>query len=161
MYSLNLFKRIGNGFILPAILILLLTLTSGCSIQLISDYDELIDSYATEMQSGIETFLIKMERLAGTAEGTYARNIGFYEEIQGTLTTLALRAEMLDDNKIVAEQIALLQKNLENLRELHELQGEKGLSPELAEPMKVAFNTQFKAIIKLQNALKRGVKNVE
>lgn len=161
MFSTPSILFIKSRFLLPLTLILLIALISGCSIKLISDYDELIDQYATELQSEIETFLIKMERLAGTTEGTYTKNIGFYEEIQGTLTTLALRAEMLDDNKIVAEQIALLQKNLENLRELHELQGEKGLSQELAEPMKVAFNTQFKAIIKLQNALKRGVKTTK
>ncbi len=161
MYLLNLSKKYKTGLFLPIILVLLITLTTGCSIKLISDYDQLIDQYATELQSDIGTFLIKMERLAGTAEGTYARNTGFYDEIQGTLTTLSLRAEMLDDNKIVTEQIVLLQENLENLRKLHELQGEKGLSKELIEPMKVAFNTQFKAIIKLQNALKRGEKVTE
>lgn len=143
------------------ILVLLLTFTSGCSVKLISDYDELIDQYATELQSDIETFLIKMERLAGTEEGTYTANTGFYDGIQGTLNTLALRAEMLDHNKIIVEQIVLLQANLENLRKLHELQGVKGLGKDLIEPMREAFNTQFKAIIKLQKSLKRGEKVVE
>jgi hypothetical protein len=153
--------KLKTGLILPLILVLLLTFTSGCSVKLISDYDQLIDQYATELQSDIETFLIKMERLAGTEEGTYTANTDFYDGIQGTLTTLALRAEMLDDNKIVVEQIVLLQENMENLRKLHELQGVKGLGKDLIEPMRVAFNTQFKAIVKLQNSLKRGEKVVE
>ena len=152
---------IKHRFLLPLTLILLITLISGCSIKLISDYDQLIDQYATELQSEIETFLIKMERLAGTVEGSYAENSGFYDQIQGTLTTLLLRAETVAEDETVAEQIILLQKNLENLRQLHEGQGEKGLTAELTGPMRVAFNTQFKAVIKLQNALKRGEKVME
>ncbi len=147
-----------TGLILPIILILLFTLFSGCSVKLISDYDQLIDQYATQLQSAIETFLIKMERSAGTPEGSYAKNTGFYDEIQGTLTTLLIRAETTDDSKIVAEQIILLQENLENLRKLHEGQGEKGLTQALTGPMRAAFNTQFRAVIKLQTALKRGEK---
>lgn len=158
MFSTLSTRKFKTGFILPIIFIFLITLASGCSIKLISDYDELIDQYATQLQSEIETFLIKTERSAGTPEGSYAKNTGFYDEIQGTLTTLQIRAETTDDSKIVAEQIVLLQKNLENLRKLHEGQGEKGLTPQLTGPMRVAFNTQFRAIIKLQNALKRGEK---
>ncbi|MGE5604920.1 MAG: hypothetical protein ACM3YE_04420 [Bacteroidota bacterium] len=150
-----------NRFLLPLTLILLITLIAGCSVKLISDYDQLIDQYATQLQGEIETFLIKMERSAGTPEGGYAGNMGFYDRIQGTLTTLLLRAETIAEDGTVAEQIVLLQKNLENLRRLHEGQGEKGLTKELAGPMRVAFNTQFKAIIKLQNALKRGEKVME
>ena len=153
--------KLKTGLILPLILILLLTFTSGCSVKLISDYDELIDQYATKLQSDIETFLIKMERLGGTEEGTYTDNTDFYDGIQGTLITIAFRAEMLDHNKIIVEQIVLLQENLENLRKLHELQGDKGLSKNLIEPMRVAFNAQFTAIVKLQNELKRGEKAVE
>jgi hypothetical protein len=152
---------IKTRFLLPLTLILLVTLISGCSIKLISDYDQLIDQYATQLQGEIETFLIKMERSAGTPEGSYAKNMGFYDQIQGTLATLLLRAETIGKDEIVAEQIVLLQKNLENLRQLHERQGEKGLTRELTGPMRVAFNTQFKAIIKLQNALKRGEKVME
>jgi hypothetical protein len=161
MFSSLSALSIKTRFLLPLTLILLITLISGCSVKLISDYDQLIDQYATQLQSEIETFLIKMERSAGTPEGSYAKNTGFYDGIQGTLTTLLIRAETTDDSKIVAEQIVLLQENLENLRQLHEGQGAKGLTAELAGPMRVAFNTQFRAIIKLQNALKRGEKVVE
>ena len=147
--------------LLPLVLILLITLISGCAVKLSSDYDQLIDEYATQLQGEIETFLIKMERSAGTPEGSYAANVGFYDGIQGTLATLLLRAETIGKDETVAEQIVLLQKNLENLRQLHERQGEKGLTRELTGPMRVAFNTQFKAIIKLQNALKRGEKVTE
>ena len=161
MFSTPAALSIKHRFLLPLTLILLITLISGCSIKLISDYDQLIDQYATELQSEIETFLIKMERLAGTVEGSYGESTGFYDQIQGTLTTLLLRAETVAGDQTVAEQIVLLQKNLENLRQLHEGQGEKGLTKELTGPMRVAFNTQFKAIVKLQNALKRGEKVAE
>ena len=92
MFSTPAALSIKHRFLLPLTLILLITLISGCSIKLISDYDQLIDQYATELQSEIETFLIKMERLAGTVEGSCAGNTGFNDQIQGTLTTL-LRAE--------------------------------------------------------------------
>lgn len=161
MFSALSIQTYKNKLIIPITLVLLLTVVSGCSIKLISDYDELIDRYATELQSKIETFLIKMERLAGTGEGGYAANTGFYDELHGTLTTLLLRAETIEDNQIVAEQIILLQANLENLRKLHQMQGEKGLTKELVGPMRIAFNTQFKAIVKLQNQLRRGESSTE
>lgn len=161
MLAISAAFSLKKRFFLPLALVLLIIFITGCSVKLISDYDQLIDQYATELQSEIETFLIKMERSAGTPEGSYAENIGFYDQIQGTLATLLLRAETIAQDKTVAEQIVLLQKNLENLRQLHEGRGEKGLTAELTGSMRVAFNTQFKAIVKLQNALKRGEKVME
>ena len=159
MFSIKLNQKLKTAIFLPLFLILLISVTSGCSIKLIADYDELIDRYATELQGKIETFLIKMERLAGTPEGTYSENTGFYDELQGTLNTLYLRAQTIDKNELVVEQIQLLLENVANLRKLHQKQGDSGLTKELIEPVKTAFNSQFKAIIKLQEALKRGKKD--
>jgi hypothetical protein len=139
------------------ILLLLLTLT-GCAVKLISDYDEIIDHYTVNLQAKIETFMIKMERLAGTPEGKYTNNAAFYDEIQGSLASILLRSQSLDKSEEVSEQIVLVQKNIENLRKLHQIQGEKGLTADVLEPMRVAFTVQFKAMTKLQEALKRDQK---
>lgn len=80
---------------------------------------EIIDRYAIELQSKIETFMITMERLAGTPEGNYTNNAVFYDETQGALTSIVLGSQSLDKNELVTEQIVLLQKNVENLRKLH------------------------------------------
>jgi len=130
----------------------------GCAVRLIADYDEIIDKSATDLQGRIETFLTKMERTAGTSEGEYANNTAFYDEIKGTLSSMRVRAEAIPKNKHTVEHIELIEQNIENLRKLHEKQKEKGLTEAHIGPARNALNTQFTALIKLQNALKRGEK---
>lgn len=130
----------------------------GCSVKLIADYDEIIDKSTTELQSKIETFLIKMGRVAGTSEGEYANNTAFYEEIKGVLISMRVRAKVIPKNNLMVGHIDLLEKNFELLRQLHEKQGKKGLTKVLIDPARNALNAQFTAIAELQGALRRGRK---
>ena len=139
-----------------AILFLLAAEITGCSVRLTAQYDAIIDQSATGLQGKIETFLIKMERTAGTAEGEYAGNTGFYDEIQGALCSLELRAKVLPKNEAVSRQLGLLLDSLERLRQIHQRQGKHGLTNPLVTPVRDTFNSQFKAILILENTLKRG-----
>jgi len=69
------------------------------SVMFITEYDEQIDRSATELQTRIETFLIKMERVAGTPEGEYRNNEDFYDEVLGTLNAMRERALAVDEEK--------------------------------------------------------------
>ncbi len=140
-----------------ALIFILLLAVSGCTVKLIADYDAIIDGYVTDFQTKIETFLVKMERTAGTPEGEYRNNIGFYDDVKGSLNSILNRANSIPKNELVASQIRLLQENVENLRQIHENQGERGLTQALIDPIRSAFEAQLTAIIKLQTALKRGV----
>ncbi len=50
----------------------------------------------------------------------------------------------------------LIEKNIENLRLLHEKRGQKGLTKDLTEPVRAIINIQFKAMLTLEFAKKRG-----
>jgi hypothetical protein len=156
-------KRPSMKFLItiPIVFVLLLTMV-GCSIKLIADYDEIIDRYATDLQGNFETFLLKMERTAGTPDGTYKNNINFYEEMQGTLTSLNTRAQTIPKNEIITKQILEVQGTLEDLRKTHERHDNNddikktGLLKDTIDLYRDTFKSEFGAIIKLQNSLKRG-----
>lgn len=142
--------------VLLIILCILALPLSGCSVKLIADYDQIIDQNVISLQTQIETFLTHMERTAGTREGQYASQVKFYDEIRGQLNTLSVRAASIPKNEIVTEQIDTLKETIETLREIHEEQGEKGLTKPYVYQMRTAFERHFAEIYKLQQALKRG-----
>lgn len=133
-----------------------LLIASGCSVKLISDYDEITDKSVTELQKKVETFLIKMEGSAGSSEGEYINSRSFYNEARVEISAMRLRAEAIPENKITVQHINEIEKNIENLRLLHEKRGQKGLTKDLTEPVRAIINIQFKAMLTLEFAKKRG-----
>ncbi|MBI5179940.1 MAG: hypothetical protein HZA05_00895 [Nitrospirae bacterium] len=142
--------------VLSVLFSLFFLIVSGCSVKLISDYDEVIDKSVTELQKKVEAFLIKMEGSAGSSEGEYINNRSFYNEANVEMSAIRLRAEAIPENKITVQHINEIEKNFENLRLLHEKRGQKGLTKDLTDPIKVILNIQFKAILTLEFAKKRG-----
>jgi hypothetical protein len=141
------------GFVMVAILTVVM---SACSVRFISDYDETTDRSVTELQRKVETFLVKMENTAGTSEGEYVNNKAFYDDVKVALSAMRVRAAAMPKNELTVQSIDLIEENIENLRQLHERRGEKGLSKALVEPIRTAINAQFTAILKLEFAKKRG-----
>ena len=131
-------------------------IASGCSVKLISDYDEVIDKSVTELQKKVEAFLIKMEGSAGSSEGEYINNRSFYNEARVEISAMRLRAEAIPENNITVQHINEIEKNIENLRMLHEKRGQKGLTKDLIEPVRAIINIQFKAMLTLEFAKKHG-----
>jgi hypothetical protein len=133
-----------------------LALSPGCTVRLISDYDEVIDAKATELRSKLDAFLSKLERTAGTDDAKHEKFASFYEEVRAELSSMLLRAKLAPKSETVQEQITLASKSVDTLEEIHKKFGvdkekfEKGIRP--------AFDTQFGAIIRLQKALKRSEK---
>ena len=144
-------------FLFPFMVVIILPLALvGCSVKFISDYDEVTDRSVIELQKRVETFLVKMEGVAGTSAGEYANNRAFYDETKVALSGMRVRAAAIPKNELTMQAVALIEENIENLRQLHERRGEKGLSKLLVEPIRTALNTQFTAIMKLELAKKRG-----
>lgn len=135
---------------------LLLIAASSCKVRLISDYDDITDRSATELQKKVEGFVHKMVASAGTPEGSYARNVVFYDDARTDLSAIRVRANAFEKNKFTLEEINLIQANLDNLEKLHKIGGDRGLRKEVADPALDALNTQFTALIKLELAKKRG-----
>lgn len=144
-------------FNLALVLFSMLTLVmSGCTVKFISDYDEVTDKSATALHKKVETFLIKMEHTAGTSAGEYVNNKDFYDETQVALRAMRIRAKAIPKNQLTVEHIDLLEKNVDELRNLHERRGRRGLPKTLVDPIRTAIGAQFTAIIKLELAKKRG-----
>jgi hypothetical protein len=136
---------------------LALFLAVGCGpVRLISPYDQLIDEGVTEFHTKITTFVGKITALSGKPEGTYDANTEAYPEFAAELSTLKLRAHATEKNELTENAIAEVVVNVENLRKLHKLGGEKGLSPVVAQPAMAAIDVQCESILKLEIAKKRG-----
>jgi hypothetical protein len=65
----------------------------ACAVQIVSDYDEQIDSGLTQLNTEITAFVNKMISTAGSPAGTYASNIEFYSTENAKIDTLIVRAE--------------------------------------------------------------------
>lgn len=138
------------------VLSLFVLVMSGCSVKLISDYDEFTDKAVVALHRKVDAFLRKMEDNAGFPAGTYAKNKEFYQEVMVDLSSMRMRASAIPQNQLTLEHIDLLEQNIEKLRELHEKRGEKGLAKALVDPIQTALDAQFTAIMKLELAKKRG-----
>lgn len=141
--------------ILTLLLISSFLLIQSCKVQLISDYDEITDKTVTLVQDKVSNYFVKLERVVGTEAGDYKNFTSQFDTIKVNLNTLEIRANAIEKNRIVKEQIAELKNMVKELEALHKT----GItSKELIEPLKQPFNSAFTSIIKLQLALKRGEK---
>jgi hypothetical protein len=149
--------RASNAYSLIIALFLAIASLSACKVKLISDYDEVIDHSATELQKKIEGFVHQMESAAGTPNGTYDANKQFYDGVRTDISALRVRAEAAgSNNDLTVQEIGLIEQNVEKLRELHVAGAERGLRAAVAEPALSAINVQFVALIRLELAKKRG-----
>lgn len=142
---------------IPIFFGLLSILISSCtSVRLISEYDEITDKAVTALQEKVSRFFVKIESEVGTDQAEYENYKQFYQDTKVDLKTLKVRADAIDKNNIVQDQIAELTKMIDNLERLHKA---GFASVELIEPLEQPFNSAFTAIIKLQLGLKRGEKS--
>jgi hypothetical protein len=134
--------------------IVLIAALQGCSsIRLISDYDETTDKLTTEIQQKVSEVFVKIERNIGTSKAEYSNFTDQYDEIRVLVNTLEVRANSIDKNKIVQDQVKEIISMLDNLEKLHKL---KFNDVRELTSLKDGFNRAFSAIIKLQTGLKRG-----
>ena len=91
-------RNLGLRLLAPLVF---LALTGGCSIQLVSDYDEQIDNGLTQLNTDVAVFVTKMINVAGTPAGAYNYkkddaypNKDFYATQDGKLDTLIVRAQV-------------------------------------------------------------------
>lgn len=129
---------------------LLIMLTLGCAVTLISRYDEQIDKKATELQQKMDRFLTGLD-VAGQA--TYAQSKDFYEEYLIELRSILVRAQSRPKNSITEQQLGFMIKNLRELRTMHEA---GRLEKETINTTRDLFNAAWRSVITLELAKKRG-----
>ena len=66
---------------------------AACAPQLVSDYDDQIDTGLSQLNTDVAAFVARMNALAGTQAGTYAANQDFYINEEAKIDTLIVRAQ--------------------------------------------------------------------
>ena len=135
-----------------AILALALTV-SGCSIKLISSYDETTDKTVTDLQKKTEAHFVALEAVEGLPECIYEKYKKFYDEARVDVSAIAVRAAAIPKNEITTEQTILLSSSLDSLGKLHKI---ACISKDQIKPLRTQFNSSFTAILKLELAKRRG-----
>ncbi len=132
---------------------LIIAVSSGCAVTLVSKYDEQTENFATEFRNNVDTFLTYLERNSGKDEAKYENNTKFYDETMVVIRGMLTRANQIPKNSITIDQVKLLEQNVKDLKKLHE----KGLiSAGSIDSMRSSFDTICGAIIKLEILKKRG-----
>ncbi|MDP1895492.1 MAG: hypothetical protein Q8K87_15340 [Hydrogenophaga sp.] len=126
---------------------------SGCSIKLISSYDETTDKAVTALQKKTEAHLVALEAIEGLPECKYEKQNKFYDEAKVDISAIAVRAAAIPKNEITTEQTILLSNSLNSLETLHKI---ACLSKDQITPLRTLFNSSFTAILKLELAKRRG-----
>lgn len=147
MYNFNKLRTL-------LVLLIILTILSGCSVKFMSSYDENTDKAVTQLQKNFETFFVTLEsqeRIA--AECKYSNHKEFYQDSTIAISAIDVRAKALDKNEKTVEQIGLLNTSLNNLELIHKIDclDENGIKV-----MRNSFNSIFIAILKLELGKKRG-----
>ena len=107
--------RVANalaGVLLP------LSLAACMSVQLIADYDETIDSGATELQHKLSEFFVELQSAEDDGR-TFKANQTFYKDAAADLDALQVRAGAVRKNEITSEQLQLIEDNLALLALMH------------------------------------------
>lgn len=131
----------------------LLLLLSGCTVKLISSYDEKTDNAVTALQKDVTLFFITVQSQAGLPECNYSNHLGFYQQAKVDLSAIAVRSKAIAANEITVEQVELLQDSLTALEQLHQL---GCFTPSQVDNLRSSFDSSITAILKLELAKKRG-----
>jgi hypothetical protein len=148
----NFFRSNKRSCLLLLVTVAVLLAATGCSVTLISAYDEQIDHSATTLQKEMDTFLTSIETAPDSVSGSYEHNRGFYSGYGVELRGLLVRAQSHDKNELSTKQIELMADNLEELRKSH---ASGPLTPEAVGVYRNLFNQGWGAILKLELAKKR------
>lgn len=145
--------------LLPLVVLALAVLAAGgCTVRLISDYDETIDKSASQLQKDMDSFLTYLETQPDSLV-TYGENRMFYATYATDVRSVRVRAAAHPRNEITLEQYDLMLDSLNALEDSHI--GEEGfedegiIPPEAIPAYRDLFNQAWSAIIRLEVAKKR------
>ena len=153
-------RRFGSSLTLLVSLIALFA--ASCTVRLIADYDEFTFNKTAELQESCEALFLALESAALTPDeedDLYPAHADAYDDIIVKLRVLQTRAESLDKNQITSEQVGLLLESIEKMQDLHQSKSNanppEGFSSDFIKTFREPVVQQFRAILTLQQALKR------
>lgn len=143
----------GCSMLLVVVCLAATSVLSGCTVKLISSYDETTDRTVTALQRKTEAHLFTLETVEGLPECTYDHHKPFYDEARVDISAITVRAAAIPKNEITTKETILLSNNLENFEKLHKI---ACLSKDQITLLRTHFNSSFTAILKLELAKRRG-----
>ena len=123
-----------------AVYLLMFVGLAGCTVKLISDYDETTDRAVSALQRKTESHLVTLENVEN-------------DEAKIDVSAITVRAAAIPKNDITTKETQLLLSSLENLEKLHKI---SCLSKDQIALLRSHFNTSYTAILKLELAKRRG-----
>ena len=94
----------------------LLFLWGGCAVTLVGSYDPVTDTAIQELTKNTEVFIAGV-----TVSGdSYSKRANFYNEAEGSLRAIEMRASLYPKNEAELELIARLRAAYKNLRSIHQ-----------------------------------------
>lgn len=125
-------------------------LLSGCMVQRVAPYDDVLDAGMVAVQQDTEYFFNRAG--VNTAASAYGQSSEFYARTEAKLRVLEMRAQSMANNQRVATQIHDLNLNLVSMQELNRTQG--SLSPTYLQTEHAILASQFRSFFVAQLALK-------
>lgn len=134
-------------------LLIFVLLLSGCTLKLISSYDEKTDNAITALQKEMTQFFLTVESQAGLPECKYSNHTQFYQQAKIALSAISVRVQAIEANELTIEQVELLQDSLISLEQLHQL---GCFTTDQVTNLRNNFDSSITAILKLELAKKRS-----
>lgn len=127
---------------------------SGCgTIELVSQYDEVVDKTVTALQKKTESHLEMLTREQTKPKCDYSNFISFYSDARVDLSSLAVRAAAVPNNGNTEERLALMRNSVDAFEKLHKI---SCLSTPQIESLRLDLNRGYTAILKAEFTKKRG-----
>lgn len=145
----------GHGGSLCLMIAIPLILTSCRPLRFTQDFDDTTERRLLQIQERCARFFIRMERQAGTNDGSAAKYVDFYEDVRTDIEVLRARCRATEKSAITQEQLDLLRKEVDQLEILHR----SGFHDfEELKPLKDGMETTLVSMQKYQLNLKNRVK---
>jgi hypothetical protein len=128
--------------------VLLVSFLAGCAfkVKLVTDYDAIIDNAVNALHAKTASFFAKVTT-SPRPESSYEANKAFYQEAQGDVAALIMRARVLEDGlkaQPLTTNFEALKAQYDDLATLHKT----APAPALLKNAQDAFEQSFRAIIK-------------
>jgi hypothetical protein len=158
--AMNFTIRDVSGFRFMLAVLFSVMVISGCTVTLVSKYDEQTDANVTALQKKLDTYFLKLNG-ASFPDCSFAANRSFYDEVNIQLSSAQVRANAIPQNDITIQQLDALSKAITDLETVQKLRDGKSscLPAEIVTTDRTLFNSIFTAILKFELAKKRGEAN--
>ncbi len=140
-------------------------MSTGCSVQYVSQYDAVTDQGVTALQSKVNAHLTTL-MAANQSNCAFSNHETFYAEASADIDALITRAEIVNEqtegnlNRQTIGQLTGLKASITDLRDTHAGASNGCLSTDAAELTLDLLNTTFRAILALEIAKKRELTSV-